>query len=206
LILQVFVIGLVASFIGSIPPGTLNIMVLQMGLENKLRIALRFILAVAIIEYPYAWIAVEFEHLITSSPIVQQNFKLLAAVVMLALGILGLWSVRKPSPLTVKLQESGFRKGLVLGILNPQAIPWWIGMTAYLKSQGWIVLDTGWRLHSYVLGTSIGVLLLLLLLAFMAQKLASIMKHNRVVAFLPSIILLILGLIALISYLTTELS
>lgn len=204
MILQVFVIGLVASFIGSIPPGTLNIMVLQMGLENKLRIALRFILAVAIIEYPYAWIAVEFEHLITSSPIVQQNFKILAAIVMLALGILGLWSVRKPSPLTVKLQESGFRKGLVLSILNPQAIPWWIGMTAYLKAQGWIVLDTGLRLHSYVLGTSIGVLLLLLLLAFMAQKLASIIKHNRVVALLPSIILIVLGLIALISYLTTE--
>ncbi|MBX2897276.1 MAG: LysE family transporter [Cyclobacteriaceae bacterium] len=203
MLIQVFIIGLVASFIGSIPPGTLNIMVLQMGLENKLRIALRFILAVAIIEYPYAWIAVEFEHLITSSPIVQQNFKLLAAVVMLALGILGLWSARKPSPLTVKLQESGFRKGLVLSILNPQAIPWWIGMTAYLKSQGWIVLNTGWRLHSYVLGTSIGVLLLLLLLAFMAQKLASIMKHNRVVALLPSIILLILGLIAMFSYLTT---
>ena len=204
MILQVFVIGLVASFIGSIPPGTLNILVLQMGLENKLRVAIRFILAVAIIEYPYAWIAVEFEHLITSSPLVQQNFKLLAAVVMLSLGILGLWSVRKPSPLTVKLQESGFRKGLVLSILNPQAIPWWIGMTAYLKAQGWIVLDTPWRLHSYVFGTSVGVLLLLLLLAFMAQKLASIMKHNRIVALLPSIILLVLGLIALVSYLTTE--
>jgi len=204
LILQVFVIGLVASFIGSIPPGTLNILVLQMGLENKLRVAIRFILAVAIIEYPYAWIAVEFEHLITSSPLVQQNFKLLAAVVMLSLGILGLWSVRKPSTLTVKLQESGFRKGLVLSILNPQAIPWWIGMTAYLKAQGWIVLDNPWRLHSYVFGTSIGVLLLLLLLAFMAQKLASIMKHNRVVALLPSIILLLLGLIALVSYFTTE--
>ncbi|GIL23935.1 MAG: hypothetical protein BroJett042_24480 [Bacteroidota bacterium] len=204
MILQVFIIGLVASFIGSIPPGTLNILVLQMGLENKLRVAIRFILAVAIIEYPYAWIAVEFEHLITSSPLVQQNFKLLAAVVMLSLGILGLWSVRKPSTLTVKLQESGFRKGLVLSILNPQAIPWWIGMTAYLKAQGWIVLDTPWRLHSYVFGTSVGVLLLLLLLAFMAQKLASIMKHNRIVALLPSIILLVLGLIALVSYLTTE--
>lgn len=204
MILQVFIIGLVASFIGSIPPGTLNILVLQMGLENKLRVAIRFILAVAIIEYPYAWIAVEFEHLITSSPLVQQNFKLLAAVVMLSLGILGLWSVRKPSTLTVKLQESGFRKGLVLSILNPQAIPWWIGMTAYLKAQGWIVLDNPWRLHSYVFGTSIGVLLLLLLLAFMAQKLASIMKHNRVVALLPSIILFLLGLIALVSYFTTE--
>lgn len=204
MILQVFFIGLIASFIGSIPPGTLNILVLQMGLENKIKIAMRFILAVTIVEYPYAWIAVEFEDLITSSPIVQQNFKLLAAVVMLALGILGLWSARKPSPLTVKLQESGFRKGLILSILNPQAIPWWIGMTAYLKVQGWIVLDTPWRLHSYVLGTSVGVLLLLILLAFMAQKLASIIKHNRVVALLPGLILTVLGLVALYSYLTTE--
>ena len=88
MVLQVFIIGLIASFIGSIPPGTLNILVLQMGLENKIKTAMRFILAVAIIEYPYAWIAVEFEDLITSSPMVKQNFKLLAAVVMLALGIL----------------------------------------------------------------------------------------------------------------------
>lgn len=175
-----------------------------MGLENKLRTAMRFILAVAIIEYPYAWIAVKFEHLITSSPVVQQNFKLLAAVVMLALGILGLWSARKPSALTVKLQESGFRKGLVLSILNPQAIPWWIGTTAYFKAQGWIVLDTPLRLHSYVLGTSIGVLLLLILFAFLAQRLSYVIKNNRIVALLPGIMLTLLGLIALYSYLTTE--
>jgi len=204
LVLQVFIIGLIASFIGSIPPGTLNILVLQMGLENKIKTAMRFILAVAIIEYPYAWIAVEFEDLITSSPMVKQNFKLLAAVVMLALGILGLWWDRKPSALTVKFQESGFRKGLILSILNPQAIPWWIGVTAYLKVQGWIVLDTPWRLHSYVLGTSVGVLLLLVLLAFMAQKLSRIIKHNRLVALLPGLILTLLGLVALYSYFTTE--
>ncbi|HNT51026.1 MAG TPA: LysE family transporter [Cyclobacteriaceae bacterium] len=204
MVLQVFIIGLIASFIGSIPPGTLNILVLQMGLENKIKTAMRFILAVAIIEYPYAWIAVEFEDLITSSPMVKQNFKLLAAVVMLALGILGLWSARKPSALTVKFQESGFRKGLILSILNPQAIPWWIGVTAYLKVQGWIVLDTPWRLHSYVLGTSVGVLLLLVLLAFMAQKLSRIIKHNRLVALLPGLILTLLGLVALYSYFTTE--
>ena len=135
---------------------------------------------------------------------VKQNFKVLAAVVMLALGILGLWSARKPSALTVKFQESGFRKGLILSILNPQAIPWWIGVTAYLKVQGWIVLDTPWRLHSYVLGTSVGVLLLLVLLAFMAQKLSRIIKHNRLVALLPGLILTLLGLVALYSYFTTE--
>lgn len=176
-------------------------MVLQLGLENKVKIALRFSLAVAIIEYPYAWIAVEFEHLITSTPIILKNFKLLAAVLMTSLGLLGLWSTRKPSVISVKLQESGFRRGLILSILNPQAIPFWIGVTAYLKSEDWIRLDTPWRLHGYVLGTSVGAMALLTLLAVLAQKISYQFQQNRLVRMLPSVILLVLGLIAFYGYL-----
>jgi threonine/homoserine/homoserine lactone efflux protein len=193
LVLQVFLIGVVASFLGSIPPGTLNILVLQLGLANKLKAALRFALAVAIVEYPYAWIAVEFEAWVTGSPVVQENFKLLAASVMVILGILGLWAARKPSVATVRLQESGFVRGLILSILNPQAIPWWIAVTAYLKSQGWIVIDTTARLHAFVLGTALGALALLTLLAFGAQRLSKLIQHNRLVAILPSAVLLALG-------------
>ncbi len=194
MILQAFSIGAVVSFMGSIPPGTLNILVLQLGLENKLKTALRFALAVAIVEYPYAWIAVEFEGWITTSPVVQENFRLLAASVMVLLGLLGLWAARKPSVVTARVQESGFVRGLILSILNPQAIPWWIGMTAYLKSQGWIVLDTTTRLHAYVLGTSVGALALLTLVAFMAQRVSNIIQHSRLIAVLPSVVLLGLGL------------
>ena len=199
MVIQVFVIGAVASFLGSIPPGTLNILVLQLGLENKLKAALRFALAVALIEYPYSWIAVEFEAWITSSPSIQENFKLLAAVVMITLGLLGIWTAQKPTMATVKMQESGFVRGLILSILNPQAIPWWIGVTAYLKSEGWIILDTPLRLHSYVLGTSVGVLLLLILLAIMAERLSHLVKHNKVLAMAPGVLLLLLGLYTLLS-------
>lgn len=188
---------------GSIPPGTLNILVLQLGLENKVKTALRFALAVAIIEYPYAWIAVEFEGWITASPVVQENFRLLAASVMVVLGLLGLWAVRKPSVLTVKLQGSGFRRGLVLSILNPQAIPWWIAMTAYLKSQEWIEIDTMARLHSYILGTSVGAMALLTLVAFTAQRVSRLIQHSNLLTLLPSVVLLALGLITFVRiYLT----
>ena len=198
MVLKVFIIGAIASFIGSIPPGTLNILVLQLGLENKLRTALRFALAVALVEYPYAWIAVEFEAWITASPAVQENFRLLAATVMIILGVLGIWTARNPTTATVKMQQSGFVRGLILSILNPQAIPWWIGVTAYLKSEGWILLDTNARVHSYVLGTALGALLLLTLLAFMAERLSPLVKHNRLMSMLPGIILLVLGLFTLI--------
>lgn len=197
MILQVFVIGAVASFIGSIPPGTLNILVLQMGLENKLKAALRFSLAVALIEYPYAWIAVEFEAWITSSPAVQENFKLIASIVMITLGILGIWTAQRPTAVTVKMQESGFVRGLILSLLNPQAIPWWIGVTAYLKSEGWIVLDTTARLHSFLLGTAVGVLSLLVVLAIMSDRLSHLVTHNKLMSMIPGIVLLILGIYTL---------
>lgn len=200
MILQVFLIGFVFSFLGSVPPGTLNLMVLQMALEHRIKAALRFALAVAIIEYPYTWIAVEFEQLITSSPVVLQNLKLWGAIIMTTIGIVSLWSVRKPSALSVKFQQSGFRRGVVLSLLNPQAIPFWIALTAYLKYQGWIDLSTSWRLHSYLLGTSLGALALLSLLIFAADRVASSFKNNRLIRMIPGLILLVLGIFGFIRY------
>jgi threonine/homoserine/homoserine lactone efflux protein len=199
-ILQVFLIGLIISFVGSIPPGTLNILVLQLGLENKIKIALRFALAVSLVEYPYAWIAVVFEHWITSSPLVLQNFQLTGATVMTAIGAFSLWSARKPSEFSVRVQQSGFRRGLVLSILNPQAIPFWIAVTAYLKMEGWIDLSTNMRLHSYVLGTSVGVMILLTLLAVLARKVSTTFQTSRMLRLLPGAILLLLGAIGLTKY------
>lgn len=201
MIVQVFLVGFLFSFLGSIPPGTLNLLVLQLGLEHKVKTALRFALAVTIVEYPYAWIAVEFEQVITSSPMVMENFQLWGAIIMTSIGLLSLWSVRKPSTISVKLQDSGFRRGLILSILNPQAIPFWIALTAYLKYQGWIDLSTGWRLHSYLFGTAVGAMALLTALAILAKKVASSFKDNRIIRMIPGFVLLILGIAGFVKYL-----
>lgn len=198
-----FAMGFLFSFIGSIPPGTLNLCVLQLGMEKKMNIAWRFILAVAIIEYPYAWVAVVFEQMITSTPVIVANMQLITAIVMTALGILNLWPTgdSKPSSFSEKFNNSGFRRGIVLSILNPLAIPFWIGTTAYLNSQRWIDLSTPLRLHSYILGTSIGVLVILIIMAYLAKKVVSEFQHSSRLKKVPGIALLVLGLYAFIRYL-----
>jgi threonine/homoserine/homoserine lactone efflux protein len=201
MILQVFIVGLFFSFLGSIPPGTLNLAVLQLGMEHKIKTALRFALAVSIIEYPYAWIAVVFEGWVTSSPVIVDNFQLITAIVMTVIGAFSIWSARKPSEFSVRFNESGFRRGLVLSILNPMAIPFWVAYTAFLKSQSWIDLSTQWLVHSCVFGTSVGVMILLTLFAFLAQRLATYVKDNRVVKMIPGVTLLVLGLYAFVRYL-----
>jgi threonine/homoserine/homoserine lactone efflux protein len=200
--LQVFLIGVVFSFLGSIPPGTLNICVLQLGLEKKIRAALRFALAVAIVEYPYTWIGVQFEYWITSSPAVVENFELLTAVVMTGMGVLNIWSAQKPTEFTNRFNESGFRRGIVLSILNPMAIPFWIGITAYLKAQGWIDLSNTAKLHLYIFGTSVGAMVLLTLYTYLAHRLSRFVTRSKVVKLLPGITLLGLGLYAFARYLS----
>jgi len=198
---QALFLGFIFSFIGSIPPGTLNLTILQLGLEQRRRTALRFALAVAIVEYPYAWIGVHFEYLISSSPVIVQHFELIAATVMLGLAAYNLFPSKKESSgLAKKFSESGFRRGLVLSLLNPMAIPYWMAFTAYMKLHGWIELSTPLMLHVYVFGTALGAMALLALLIFFANRLAPYVHGSKWVKIIPGLVLLGLGLYALFRY------
>jgi threonine/homoserine/homoserine lactone efflux protein len=200
-VLQNFLWAFIFSFLGSIPPGTLNLTVLQLGLEKKIQIAWRFAIAAALIEYPYAWLAVVFGELITDSPSILHNLQLIGAVVMTSLGIMNLMSTRKPSVFAQKFQQSGFRRGIALSILNPMILPFWIAITAFLKIEGWVTFSTPLQLHSYLLGIAVGVLVLLMIVTFMAKRLAPAFQQNSRIKFIPGIILLLLGIYAFIKYL-----
>jgi len=200
--IQAFLLGFIFSFFGSIPSGTLNVTVLQLGLENKKDIALRFALAVAIVEYPYAWIGVHFQYLLSSSPVIVRHFELIASLVMFALAAFNLWPSQQNTGLAKKFEESGFRRGLVLSVLNPMAIPYWMAFTAYMKLHGWLALETGSELHIYVLGTSLGALALLMLLFFFAQRLAPYVQGSKWVKIIPGLIILGLGIYTFSRYLS----
>lgn len=202
-VLQTFLIAFIFSFLGSIPPGTLNLTMLRFGLEHKMSIAWRFAFGAALVEYPYAWLALLFEDWITSSPVIVNNFKLISAVVMITLGLLTIRAASKPSREVETVRESGFRKGLLLGILNPLALPFWIGITAYLKSQGWITLASAGEIHSYLIGISLGALTLLILVAYLARKATAFFSPQGKVKFIPGVVLLLLGTYALVQYLVS---
>ena len=109
---------------------------------------------------------------------------------------MNLLPARKPGKFTSKFNASGFRRGIILSILNPMAIPYWMGFTAYLKVQGWINLGTTGLLHSYVLGTSVGALALLALLVFFAQRLAPYAQGSKWIRIVPGLVLLSLAMYA----------
>lgn len=198
--LLTFGIAFLFSFIGTIPPGTLSLTIVQLGLKNKIDVAWRMAAAAAIIEYPYAWIAVEFQALITSSIEWRHGFHIVSGTVMLMLGAVSIWSASRPSKFTAKFEASGFRKGIVLGLLNPLAIPFWMAMTAYLRSYGWIDLSDKVETHAYLLGVSMGTLLLFVTLAYLARIVVSHFNSNAFLQLLPGIVLILLAAYSFYEY------
>lgn len=183
------------SFIGSIPPGTLNLTVIQLGLENRAKLAWRFAFAAALIEYPYAWLAIHFESLI-AAPGVERNMRLIAGLVMIIFGILNYRSSAK-----VKPQETrgGFRRGLVMSVLNPMALPFWIAATAYLKSLRIIMLSSAAEIQLYLFGVVLGAFTLLILFAHLSAFAVRYLKNQGIVRKIPAFILMALGTYALLS-------
>jgi threonine/homoserine/homoserine lactone efflux protein len=199
--LLTFVTGFAISFLGSIPPGSLNVTIIQLGLEHRMNVAWRFALAAALVEYPYAWVAVRFADMITSSPAVTRNLQLISAVVLLILGIVNLRAAGKVTRLYSRFHASGFRRGVLLSILNPMALPFWISVTTYLKSVHVVRLQTSYEIHSYLFGVSLGGLSLLILIAYLAKKMVRHFEQNTLLKKIPGFTLIALGLYGLYDYL-----
>jgi threonine/homoserine/homoserine lactone efflux protein len=91
-------------------------------------------------------------------------------------------------------------RGIILSLLNPLAIPFWVGTTAYLTSQNWIELSTPWRLHSYLVGICLGTFVILVMLAYLAKRVISQFSHNSWLNKIPGLALIILGIYAFFEY------
>lgn len=201
----IFFLGFFFSFIGSIPPGSINLSVLQLAMKGLLNAALRFALAATIIEFIYAYIAVEFQLLITSSKLVQANFHIISALVLIFLGLFNLFMKKNPGKLAQKLEVSGFRKGILISLANPLAIPFWIAITVYIEGNGWINLSRE-TIFIYITGISLGTLSLLSVVAFLSAKVAPLVKNPNLIRKIPGIVLLGLGLYSLIDFLVIYLA
>lgn len=191
---SIFLIGVVISYAGSIPPGTINISVLQYGLKGQKSLALRFGLGACLVEFVYAAATVKFQLFLTEHTIISEHFQMFSALVLLSLGILNLTRKRKPKDgAVVPASPKAFRKGLLMGIANLMVIPFWLGVTAYLQNTKLIVI-TWYNLFIYVTGISIGTFLLVVTVAYLSHRFQKVVENKNLVSKIPGIVFLSMGL------------
>jgi threonine/homoserine/homoserine lactone efflux protein len=151
-----FFYGLCGSLIGGIAVGPINLSVVELTIKKNIRAASRFCLAAALVEIALAFIAILFGKLISRKI---DEFPELKFLVILFFFILGLYFILKrdkpKSELNVGGERSSFIKGLIVAVLNPQTIPYWIFVLAYLKSASVLQLQAA-NLWLFLLGVAVG--------------------------------------------------
>ncbi|WP_138990932.1 LysE family transporter [Larkinella sp. C7] len=173
-----FVVGWVVSFLGSLPPGVLNLTIVRVSLRQGLRAALKFALACTLIEFLYGYIAVWLTEQISQYAF----FKYLTdGFTLLLLLILGLYYLRKqsrqPSP-TDQPVTSAFGLGLGLSVVNVAAFPFWLFYTVLLTQKGWVSLTGSPSVLVYVLGIALGTLTGLWFFVGLSQRLNAVLAAH----------------------------
>lgn len=193
---QTLLIAFMVSYVGSIPPGTINVSVMQLSIIKKHRAALFLGIAASSVEFIYAGITVQFHLLLERNDQIASYFQIVTSLALVGLGIANIFS--KSSSASVKVDEKltgrhGFLRGLVLGFLNPMTIPFWLALTTYLENDGWIsISDYGFWL--YLTGISAGTFCLLLTVDALGKRFSQVADNNFLVHKVPGFILLGLGL------------
>lgn len=196
-----FLFGLMGSFLGGMAFGPINLSVVELTLRRDMQCATRFIAAAAIVEIFQAYIAILFGKLIARSIAEIPEFKLLVIAFFLVLGMVFILKKNKSdASLAPTTNRSNFINGFIVAILNPQAIPYWIFVLAYLKSSNALHLES-WNFALFLVGILGGKFLILSLYSYLS---AYIKKRNaHLDAYVSKVIggiLLLVGLLQALNY------
>lgn len=201
--IQTFIVSFIVSFLGSIPPGTINITTMQYSVQGHQRAALFFLLAASLTEFVYAGITVRFQLFLSESEILMDHFLIISAVAMIAIGVANLLTHTSSKKISQKIHIRGrnaFLKGVTVAILNPLTIPFWLAVTAYLQQRAWITLE-GSHFWVYITGITLGTLALLYLVKVLGARYTQIADNHFLVHVIPGLTFIALGLINLYDWL-----
>jgi len=143
-------IGIVLNAMGYIPPGNINLTVAQLTINKGMRQALYFILSFSCVEVFFTFGMMRFARWVSSDVNLDANISevrlgtyvdLFMILLFIVMGTIT-WVNRKKVPKT-KSEDNRSRKGsvfygMLLGVLNPVQIPFWLFFGNYVILHEWI--------------------------------------------------------------------
>ncbi len=154
-----FALGLVLNAIGYIPPGNINLTLVQITINRGMKQALYFIAAFGTVEIAFTLLMMRFVQWLSLTIELGNIIDVFMIFLFLILGIFT-WRSRKEMPKEDYSHKDSIKYGMLLGALNPMQVPYWLFVGTYLISHEWI--DIGYlSLIVFSLGSGIGAALTL---------------------------------------------
>jgi threonine/homoserine/homoserine lactone efflux protein len=181
-----FLWGVAWSYLFSLPPGIINLSVLDTTAHKGLKYGIVLALAACIVEFVQSFIGTKFSAWFMTHDNIKVYIKIAIIPIFIVLSInyyRKAYRTYRDKKLNIDSDNKGrkigsFGKGILVGILNPIAIPFFIFLAAKTEGEG-LLKDTWPSIFVYVTGTTIGTFLAFLTYALLSKIIASKLRQFR---------------------------
>ncbi|MBP6430988.1 MAG: LysE family transporter [Ferruginibacter sp.] len=161
-LLKIFAWGLMISFLGSLPLGTLNVAAMQIGIQESIVDALYFSLGSLLVEMVYVRISLVGIDWIRKQEKLMKIMEWLTLAIIIALAVGSFMAASKGGNANknVLLENNmhRFLLGMFMCAINPVQIPFWFGWSTVLFTKK-VLEPKNEQYNSYIVGIGLGTLL-----------------------------------------------
>lgn len=157
-LLKIFFTGMLVSFLGSLPLGTLNIAAMQISISDGVAAAMLFSAGSLLVEMIYVRVSLVAMDWIRKQERVMKALEWITLLIVVALAISSFYAALHPSVKKNVVLSSSLPKfvlGFVMSALNPVQIPFWFGWSTVLFTKK-VLLPRNDHYNSYIAGIGIG--------------------------------------------------
>ncbi len=200
--LKIYLAGLLISFLGSLPLGTLNITAMQIAVQETIRKALVFALGVALVELIYVRLSLKGIDFILANQTIFYVLEWITVVLFIILAISSFYAASRPGPTqkNILLNNSVHRfwLGMSMSAVNPVQIPFWFLWSSYLFSIQ-LLESSSLSFNIYTLGIATGTISGLLLFIYGGKWLVNRLNASqKMLNILVGIVFLVSAIIQLV--------
>jgi len=200
-ILLNFIVGFVASFIGVLPPGLLNMSAAKISMRQGRKLALLFSTGVAITVCIQTFVALLFSRYLDKHPETVELLQKVALGIFVAITLYFFFiakDTRQENPREIKYSNKNrFFYGVLLAALNLLPFPYWVYLSIGLSSFGWFSFEK-WELWSAIIASGLGTFsMLIIYIEFFKNKQAK-ERPNINMNYIIGLITLVISIITFI--------
>jgi threonine/homoserine/homoserine lactone efflux protein len=178
---KIFFIGMLISFLGSLPLGTLNIAAMQISISDGVMAAMKFSLGSLLAEVIYVRLSLVAMDWIRKREFIFKMLEWVTLIIVLLLAASSFYAAMSPTVQENIVLSSTLPKlilGFAMSAVSPAQIPFWFGWSTVLLSKK-ILLPSNDQYNMYITGIGLGTMIGNCVFIFGGQLVADKLENNH---------------------------
>lgn len=180
-LVKVFFVGMLVSFLGSLPLGTLNIAAMQIAIAESVKNALLFSLGSLTAEMIYVRLSLVAMDWVRKQEKIFKILEWFTLLIIVALAASSFYAALHPTEsknIILNSSLPSYILGLFMSAINPVQIPFWFGWSTVLFTKK-VLLPKSSNYNIYIIGIGLGTLLGNCVFIFGGRLVANKIQNNQ---------------------------